>query len=126
MLAASVESATNDEEANDEKRTTNPTEEPNRFLKPFAKVNPFKDMRSGSVAAGEVNEGFAQPFLTEKLAQQPHHSNSYNLTRTVTDVGDDIDYRTEAHQNAMEDQRFRPRQRMNSALSSDSDDVSLD
>ena len=36
----------------------------------------------------------------------------------MTDIGDDIDYRDEAHRSAMEHAKFKPRQRMNSDASS--------
>ena len=41
----------------------------------------------------------------------------------VTTVGDEIDYRTEDHREAMDEIRFKPRQRMNS-VSSNSDSES--
>ena len=64
-----------------------------------------------------VNEGHQESFLSDKiLAPNP------GLNRNKTIIGDEIDYRTVAHRDAMDEIMFRPRQRMNSNHSSSGSD----
>ena len=89
-------------------------------------TNKVQEKEKDDAKIAEETQNFTQQFSQQKRTSS-HQNNLVEsmrlpktvLTRQQTEVGDEVDYRDQTHIQAMEDEKYIPRQRM---LSSDEED----